>query len=357
MRGVVVIAVGSDLALRLGGMALVTRAVCSLRRLGIEVTLVGPPEAGAIVWRERGLAVSCVGQLAEAVCGPTVVLRHDRVVSRGLVAAIASEEGPCSAVVGGRLSGLSRVDEASVSAWEAELPRVELEGWWAEAASEEALDRLLDDCRKPVDGFVARHLNRHLSLALTRRLVDATWLSPNAMTGVMAAVSLAGAAMARRGGYRATLAGAALMQLGSILDGVDGELARIRFEESALGAWLDTIADDVTNVAFWAALAEGTDEPRWRACGRIAAGANALAALVSYVALWRLGSGDFYALPEPERRGVARLVARLLKQDAFLALSLVAALAGRLHQALPLAAGGAVVTLGAAVRRHCPKRK
>ena len=44
------------------------------------------------------------------------------------------------------------------------------------------------------------------------------------------------------------VAGFACQHLQSILDGCDGELARVRLQQSKLGAWLDTFVDDVLNV-------------------------------------------------------------------------------------------------------------
>ena len=44
--------------------------------------------------------------------------------------------------------------------------------------------------------------------------------------------------------------GMLLVELGSIVDGIDGELARLRFQFSRLGQWLDTTCDDLGNVAY-----------------------------------------------------------------------------------------------------------
>jgi phosphatidylglycerophosphate synthase len=341
-----------DPTARLGGLPLATRAMLSLRRAGLtEIALVSTPDVANLV-HERAPRTQRFDDLTEAVRGRCLVLRHDQIVATSILRSMSARREPGVATVGGRRLGVTVVDRESLPAWEEGLPATPVTGWQADAGDhEEALRRLLDDCRKPVDGFVARHCNRHLSLALTKRLVDHPAITPNAMTGVMLAVSLAGAFTAARGGYSRTLGGAALMQLGSILDGVDGEVARLRFEESALGAWLDTLADDLTNVAFWGALARGAPRRSLRRAGNLTALANALAALVNYAVLARRGTGDLTALPEPPRRGLARAIALLLKQDAFLALTLALALAGRLHRFLPFAAAGALITLAASTAR------
>lgn len=238
---------------------------------------------------------------------------------------------------------------------------------WAFAADEpegrrRAVDALFEACRKPVDGFVSRHLNRHVSIFVSKRLVD-TRVTPNAMSVVTFAVALAGAALVARGGYGPMLAGAALMQANSILDGVDGELARVRFQHSHLGQWLDTVSDDLANLAFYAALAvASSDLPHGRElawAGAIACGALLATMAQYYVELWRIGSGDFYALgwsddrPRPGVVGfVVRAFERVLKKDFFLFLYLVLAVFGVLPFALVLSAFGHVVALSAATVRN-----
>jgi len=219
----------------------------------------------------------------------------------------------------------------------------------------EAKRRLFEACRKPVDGLVSRHLNRHVSIAISKLVVD-TPLSPNAMTAFTFSLSLVAGALAVRGGYLPTLGAAFLMQWNSILDGCDGELARVRHQGSKLGQWLDTIGDDWSNVIFWATLGVGArpipsvgETLAW--CGYIGALGNGIAALTNYLVLAKLGSGDFYALDAGKARTRTGLGATLvgavelvLKQDFFLFLMLVLAALGVLHQALYAIAVGAIVT-------------
>jgi phosphatidylglycerophosphate synthase len=158
---------------------------------------------------------------------------------------------------------------------------------------------------------------------------------------------------------------AALMQTNSILDGVDGELARVRFEGSRLGQWLDTIGDDASNVLFWAALGFGARHipgyGEWLAwAGWLTAAANGLAALQYYRQLVLVGSGDLYALQDDtaaSSNALVTVIGYLLKQDFFLMLTLVLALAGVLHWALPVTALGALVTLGNATVRGIALRR
>lgn len=74
----------------------------------------------------------------------------------------------------------------------------------------------------------------------------------NAVAGFLAAVAIA----------RGQLVGAALLlQLKTVLDNADGQLARATGRATALGRYLDTEADLAVNVAVFAALAYETGSP------------------------------------------------------------------------------------------------
>ncbi|MBW2526237.1 MAG: CDP-alcohol phosphatidyltransferase family protein [Deltaproteobacteria bacterium] len=222
---------------------------------------------------------------------------------------------------------------------------------------------LFEACRKSVDGAVSRHINRHVSLFLSKRLVH-TPLSPNGATIITFLVGVVAAWFVAQGGYLNTVIGATLFQLNSILDGVDGELARVRFQQSKLGQWLDTIGDDAALLLFYAALAIGTrDLPHgllWSTCAWIAAAATALSALLYYTELARIGSGDLYAIewdfdkkpPAGLRDRVVLLFRTILKQDFFVFVIFCAAVLGVLHYALTVFATGGVITVIAAAARR-----
>ena len=115
---------------------------------------------------------------------------------------------------------------------------------------------LLRSLIKPTEGFMSRHFERRISLALTRRLC-ATAVTPNAMTLVSLAVGLAGAPFFLSSAPGDQLAGALLFLTHSILDGCDGELARLKFLESRWGAVLDVAGDNLVHSAVFACMAVG----------------------------------------------------------------------------------------------------
>lgn len=115
---------------------------------------------------------------------------------------------------------------------------------------------LLQSLIKDTEGFMSRHVERRISLALTRRLVG-TSITPNAMTLVSLAVGLLGAPFFLSVDPLHQVVGSLLFLTHSILDGCDGELARLKFLESPAGARLDFWGDNLVHVAVFTSMAIG----------------------------------------------------------------------------------------------------
>jgi len=108
------------------------------------------------------------------------------------------------------------------------------------------------------DGFISRHLNRKISTRISELLVDR--VTPNEMTVVTFALGTLSALFTL---VSLPLAGI-IYQLSSILDGVDGELARAQLRTSRLGGYVDSILDRYVDGSFLALLAYSTlNEPLW----------------------------------------------------------------------------------------------
>lgn len=104
---------------------------------------------------------------------------------------------------------------------------------------------------KPTDGPVSRHLNRPISRLVTTRLIAKTKLTPNQLTVIIFLFSLQAVPAYLLGFY---WLGALIAQLGSILDGCDGELARLKNMSTPQGAFYDSILDRYVDIATTAAL-------------------------------------------------------------------------------------------------------
>lgn len=116
--------------------------------------------------------------------------------------------------------------------------------------------RLMKNLTKPADGWVSRNINRRFSKPISRVLAY-TPITPNMVTWVNGMLAFSPIYFMVQGGYRNWLIGATLYQLASILDGVDGELSRLKMKHSKFGQWLDTLFDFTSSVAVLLALVIG----------------------------------------------------------------------------------------------------
>ena len=96
------------------------------------------------------------------------------------------------------------------------------------------------------DGIVSRYVNRRVSRPLAAALSH-TPVTPNGATWFTLAFSLGMGALVGVGQH---VAGGIGIQLASIIDGVDGDLARLTGRASRVGAALDAIADRYADAAI-----------------------------------------------------------------------------------------------------------
>ena len=82
-------------------------------------------------------------------------------------------------------------------------------------------------------------------------------ITPNQVTYFTLLVALVGAYYFGQGGYWEMILGAVLTQVSSILDGNDGELARLKIQDSDFGTWLDTLCDYVSYFLTFGAIGLG----------------------------------------------------------------------------------------------------
>jgi uncharacterized protein (TIRG00374 family) len=147
-------------------------------------------------------------------------------------------------------------------------------------AAERKLDRWLV---KPTDGIYAR-LNRRISIPISRQLIKFP-VTANMVTIFTLGVGFASGSFFARGGYWDTLIGAFLCLWASILDGCDGEVARLKLQESAFGCWLETVCDYL----FYLFLFVGMTVGLWRSSGSrmylVCGGLLLFGAITSFLAL------------------------------------------------------------------------
>ena len=130
---------------------------------------------------------------------------------------------------------------------------------WQRVSSEE--DRLLAEQKldqwlfKSTDGVFAR-MNRKVSIPISRQLIKFP-ITPNMVSLFTLGVSFSAGAFFALGGRANMLLGAILSVFASILDGSDGEVARLTFQDSAFGCWLETVCDYLYYVFIFAGMMIG----------------------------------------------------------------------------------------------------
>ncbi|NJM51774.1 MAG: CDP-alcohol phosphatidyltransferase family protein [Sphingomonadales bacterium] len=107
---------------------------------------------------------------------------------------------------------------------------------------------------KPGDGIVSRYINRPISRLFSRALLQIEGVKPIYATIAAIIIGIMMAACLFLGGPEGLIAGAVLFQFASIIDGVDGEIARATHRSTLSGAKLDSISDAATNLAFIAGV-------------------------------------------------------------------------------------------------------
>ncbi len=162
---------------------------------------------------------------------------------------------------------------------------------------------------KPNDGYLAR-FDRKLSLAITRLLLPFP-VTPNQVTAVSLALGLFGAWwLAAPSGLR-QFEGALILWFCALLDGSDGEIARLKHHITPRGGEFDLWADHFAHLATFIALPIGVARLHpgqdWRIPGVLLVSGF----LAAGFSVWRL----ILRVPEKERGPLALVVERVASRD------------------------------------------
>lgn len=223
-------------------------------------------------------------------------------------------------------------------------------------ALEAAAKVIVRSTAKPGDGIISRHCNRPLSQAASAVLLSFIWIRPGhaSLLTLLTAVMMLACLMT--GTQSGLVAGAVLFQIASIVDGIDGEIARATFRTSKSGASLDSIIDAFTNIAFLGGASynywvQGRAEDAM--IGMAAAGVMAIGLCVlGALAFQREGIVHFDGakrIQEQTSSPTARLLRDLTSRDFYCFALLVAAIAGALDFALKFFLGAVIVWLVAII--------
>lgn len=263
---------GFDASAELAGLSLALRAVLCLQEAGAARLYVLGAAPGAGRERELGLDDGRV----------RVPVLHEGLPERDALWLRADVS--CHRALPARLAALARAEAGPVRAGDTDGL------WWvpaahgaslaqalaadrsAEAARSEPLHRgefvlsvrdaheralcyraHLRSLIKPTSGLMEKLYMRPLSRHLTRLFVP-TPVTPNQMSVVTLGLALYAAYLVSRPEPGALVAAGLLHIAMRIVDCVDGELARLRYQASRFGQWLDSVGDGIGMAAFLAGV-------------------------------------------------------------------------------------------------------
>jgi len=177
------------------------------------------------------------------------------------------------------------------------------------------------------DGFIARYFDRPISRFISKRLARSA-MTPNQITFIGVTIGLIGAVLFSRPDYGMQLSGAFLFLTCVIIDGVDGEVARLKLMETSFGHYLDIITDNLVHIAVFAGIAVGLSiergNPFYLRVFWILMGGFGLCGLAVYRCVLKPGSKD----PERSERSskTIRFLSLMTNRDFAYLLVLLAAI-------------------------------
>ncbi len=337
---------GRDLSV--AGLSLAERAIYTACRAGFEkVLIVAERDVEALrrsLARDPHLAgrrweiVDPKGFVAEVApsSGRWVVTTDEWVIGWELLAALwgLEEDVAAASAEGPVVAGADRIVDWVAAGWRPGSPPpapvtrwVEKPGVYVRVRSPQdvpaAEEALVQSLARNITNFFARTIDRPMSRAISRRLAR-TRVTPNQITVFSVGIGVLGSLLLVVPSYLCGVLGAFLFFASTVIDGCDGEIARLKFEESEVGARLDVIGDNVVHaflfpcVALGAYLADPAGPYLW--LGAISfAGVVATWIVLYFLILKR----------EPSPRMQAVFEAFANREFAYLFLLL--ALAGKLH--------------------------
>lgn len=300
--------------------------------------------ADTVIAQKQWLAAAAVADLpaerfARADGIAAVVVRTDRAKELLALVSASSDLGEIRASLarGWEEAGIA-LPTAGAFELKSDSDRAECERW------------LLKSLVKDSEGFMSRHFDRKISLAISRRLAP-TSVTPDVMTLVSVAIGVFGALFFIFGTRLFDILGSLCFLLHSIVDGCDGELARLKFQESRRGGLLDYWGDNAVHEAVFTCIAIGWWE-RSHSLAPLAFGVSAVAsslgsaALVYHRTMRHPHPGPLFlsVTNQPTSTGLARFADALARRD-FIYLVVILAAFGSVRWFLVAAGIGSPVFL------------
>jgi len=162
-----------------------------------------------------------------------------------------------------------------------------------DAGRRRAFKEHLNSLVKPTSGFFERLFMRRMSKQITR-LLTSTPITPNHVSVITLGLALWSAYLVSLPDRSMLVAGGLLHIFMRVVDCVDGELARLRYQGSRFGQWLDSVGDGVGMAAYVAGIAinAGRTQPEWFTIGMYGVAAWCIVQGQQYYVAIVQGEGD-----------------------------------------------------------------
>jgi phosphatidylglycerophosphate synthase len=229
---------------------------------------------------EAGFATAA--EADRRIAGVAAAARAVRALADGGARRVRLAIGDGAALSGETLADIERArGAATVAVARGAAPAVPLPDAW----------QVVRATGKASDGLVSRWLNRPLSQRITWLVLRIPGARPIQITSLNALLALLMPPVLIFGGETGLVVGGLLFQAASILDGVDGEMARATWRTSPAGATLDSVVDIATNLLFVSALTCNLALRDGGEIGWIGAWAVLLSILGGVLIAWRVRAG------------------------------------------------------------------
>jgi len=204
-------------------------------------------------------------------------------------------------------------------------------------------EKLFQTCGLSNDSFMDRLITRRVSRYLTRIFVQ-TSMTPNQITGLSLALGLLAAYLFYLGNYTASLIGAVIFLLSAWIDCTDGEVARLKFQESKFGSNLDIFSDNIVHFAVFYSIGMGlyfsTGNSIYKILGILAVLGSAVSFTLMYSKVVKEKSQASEREGSVINSGGLDLTAQMANRD-FIYLVFILAVAGQLWFFISITAVGA----------------
>lgn len=259
----IVLAVDPLANVKIAGLTAKERAVRVARRVGATNVLVATDRSQIASWSDRRDVPLLVIRADQLVHTPLVAPLIEALPGDGIVASVVPENPvvkdlTVGAPAGAWLASATRRDElvanldtpVATPVPHGAIARAPI----ATAAQRRAAHRVLYTILiKPQDNAITRYLYRPVSFPLTRALVW-TPITPNQISYVVAVLVAIGCYLSASASNTSGLIGTLVLLAASYVDCCDGEVARVKLLSSKLGAWIDTIVDELSSIGYLVAL-------------------------------------------------------------------------------------------------------